>query len=139
MASNITSPLNIQNPDLPTLRVSIPKNDITKSLMYEETEFTVNPYAEVSIPLNVSKGFVEVPQSFITPVKKIIIIAPSDPGGGLPATTTIRIATDDDDIDLYAQDLFMYSPSPSFGGLIKKVFIANNSVANVNVQVRIYG
>jgi hypothetical protein len=135
----ITSPLNITDPELPTLKVAIPKNDITKSLMYEETEFTVNPYAEVSVPVDVSKGFVEVPQSFISPVKKIIIIAPSDPGGILPATTTIRIATEDNNIDLYSQDLFMYSPSPSFGSMIKKVFIANNSLTNVSVQVRIYG
>jgi hypothetical protein len=144
MASTITSPLNKTDPVLPTLKISIPKNDITKDLAYEETEFTVTPYAESSIPVNVASGFIEIPQSFVTPVKKIFVIAPSDPGGVLPVATTVRLFIDDgvnptSNIDLPMQNIMLYCPSPSMATRIKKVYIANSSIPTVNVQVRIYG
>lgn len=144
MASTITSPLNKENPVLPTLRISIPKNDITKDLAYEETEFTVTPYAETNIPINSAKGFVEVPQSFVTPIKKIFVIAPSDPGGLLPVATTVRLELDNGvdpttNVDLPMQNIMLYCPSPSMADTIKKVYVANSSIPVVNVQVRIYG
>lgn len=144
MASTITSPLTNTSPVLPTLRVSIPKNDITKDLIYEETEFTVTPYAESNIPINASKGFIEIPQSFVAPVNKILVIAPPDPGGSLPVATTIRLGIDDGlgvtyDVDLPLQNILLYCPSPSMANFIKKIYVANSSIPTVNVQVRVYG
>ena len=56
----------------PSLKVTIPTNDYTKSLLYEQTSFTVTNASENIIVIKSADGFIDVPKNFIDVVKKII-------------------------------------------------------------------
>lgn len=128
----------------PSLKVTIPTNDYTKSLLYEQTSFTVTNASENIIVVKNSDGFVDVPKNFIDVVKKIIVIAPEDNLTVSSPITTLRLTINDGtnaefNIDLKVQNFFIYEPTNTFGGYIKNIKIANSSTTDVTVTLRVYG
>jgi hypothetical protein len=129
----------------PSLKVTIPTNDYTKPLLYEESTFTVTNASENIIVVKNSDGFVDVPKGFIDVVKKIVVIAPTDNNTlSNSPITTLRLTVDNGpdpeyNIDLPLQNFFMYQPSNTFGGYIKNIKVANASTSDVTVTLRIYG
>jgi hypothetical protein len=122
----------------PTLNVTIPANDYTKSLTYAETGFTVNPLTEAIIPIVSTDGFRQVSTSYIIPIKKIIVIVPTQ----TPAVTgTLRITvTGPSDIDLpLAQGVFIFQPEAVFAATITAVSVSTASTVSIKIEVRIYG
>ena len=128
----------------PSLKVTIPTNDYTKSLLYEQTSFTVTNASENIIVIKSADGFVDVPKNFIDVVKKIIVIAPEDNLTVSSPITTLRLTINDGtnaefNIDLKVQNFFIYEPTSAFGGYIKNIKIANSSTTDVTVTLRVYG
>lgn len=128
----------------PSIKVTIPSNDLTKPLVYEEASFTVNNASENIIVLKNTDGFVDIPKNFIDVVKKIIAIATTDDLTNSSPITTLRLVIDngeDDEynIDLPMQKLFIYEAPNTFGGYIKGIKVANSSVNDVTITLRIYG
>ena len=128
----------------PSLKVTIPTNDYTKSLLSEQTSFTVTNASENIIVIKSADGFVDVPKNFIDIVKKIIVIAPVDNLTGTSPITTLRLVINDGviaeyNIDLKVQNFFIYEPTNTFGGYIKNIKIANASTTDVTVTLRVYG
>lgn len=128
----------------PSIKVTIPSNDLTKPLVYEETSFIVNNASENIIVLKNSDGFVDIPKNFIDVVKKIIAIATTDDLTVNSPITTLRLVIDNGDdpeynIDLPMQKLFIYEAPNTFGSYIKGIQIANTSTTDVTVTLRIYG
>lgn len=128
----------------PSIKVTIPTNDFTKPLLYEETSFTVTNASENIIVLKNSDGFVDVPKNFIDVVKKIVVIATTDDLTINSPITTLRLIIDNGDdpeynIDLPMQKLFIYEAPNTFGGYIKGIQVANSCTADVTVTLRVYG
>lgn len=128
----------------PSLKVTIPTNDYTKPLLYEQTSFTVANASENIIVIKNSDGYVDVPKGFIDVVKKIIVIAPTDDLTLNTPLTTLRLVINDGtnpeyNIDLKLQKFFMYEPTNTFGGYIKNIRVANSSTTDVTVTLRVYG
>ena len=129
---------------LPSLKVTISTNDVIKPLLYEETNFTVSNATENTIVLKNSDGFVDVSKSFVDSVQKIIVIAPEDDLSNTTPLTTLRLVIDNGDdpqynIDLPVQKFFMYEPTNDFGSYIKNIQVANSSLNDVTVILRVYG
>jgi hypothetical protein len=129
---------------LPSLKVTISNNDVIKPLLYEDTNFSVSNASENIIVLKNADSFVDVPKSFVDRVQKIIVIAPEDDLSNTTPLTTLRLVinngTDPEyNINLPVQKFFMYEPTNTFSSHIKNIRVANSSLNDVTVILRIYG